>query len=200
MHWLTIATLALLLVFAVAGWRAGLIRRVLEFVGMVASVLLASRYCFLAADWLQDTAGLEDRWARPLGWLLVFAALLLVAKLAAWSLAKALRVSVLGWVDRWGGALLGMLIGVLVCSVLLMLACRITGDDDLAKQVRSDPVTRIVHGAAPTLYAFVVRGDHEDLERLWQRARDGFEELPDPGEAASSLREAVSDRLDEDRE
>ena len=200
MYWLTIATLALLLAFAIAGWRAGLIRRVLEFVGMVASVLLASRFGFLAADWLQDATGLADRLARPLGWLLVFVALLLVTRLAAHGLAKALRVSILGWLDRWGGALLGVLIGVLVCSVLLMLAGRIAGDDDLAKQVRSDPVTRVVHGAAPTLYALVARGDHEDLERLWQRARDGFDELPDPGETADSLREAVTDRLDDDRE
>ncbi len=66
--------------------------------------------------------------------------------------------------------------------------------------MRSDPVTRVVHGAAPTLYALVARGDHEDLERLWQRARDGFDELPDPGETADSLREAVTDRLDDDRE
>ncbi len=199
MHWLTIATLALLLVFAIAGWRAGLIRRVLEFVGMVASVLLASRFGFLAADWLQDLTGLEDRLARPLGWLLVFIVLLIVTRVLAWLLAKALRVSVLGWVDRWGGALLGVLIGVLVCSVLLMLVCRVTGDDDLAEQVRSDPVTRVVHSAAPALYALVARGDHEDLERLWQRAREGIDELPDPGEAASSLRDAVGDRLD-DRE
>jgi len=199
MHWLTIATLALLLVFAIAGWRAGLIRRVLEFVGMVASVLLASRFGFLAADWLQDLTGLEDRLARPLGWLLVFIVLLIGTRVLAWLLAKALRVSVLGWVDRWGGALLGVLIGVLVCSVLLMLVCRVTGDDDLAEQVRSDPVTRVVHSAAPALYALVARGDHEDLERLWQRAREGIDELPDPGEAASSLRDAVGDRLD-DRE
>jgi len=199
MHWLTIATLALLLVFAIAGWRAGLIRRVLEFVGMVASVLLASRFGFLAAAWLQDLTGLEDRLARPLGWLLVFIVLLIVTRVLAWLLAKALRVSVLGWVDRWGGALLGVLIGVLVCSVLLMLVCRVTGDDDLAEQVRSDPVTRVVHSAAPALYALVARGDHEDLERLWQRAREGIDELPDPGEAASSLRDAVGDRLD-DRE
>ena len=197
MHWLTIATLALLFVFAVAGWRAGLIRRVLEFVGMVASVLLASRYGFLAADWLQDATGLTDRLAGPVGWILVFAALLVVTRLLAWSLAKALRVSVLGWVDRWGGALLGVGIGVLVCSVLLMLVCRIPGDGRLAEQVRDDPVTRVVHGAAPALYALVVRGDNDDLERLWQRAREGLEDLPDAGEAVDAVRESVGDRLDD---
>ncbi|MBC8423516.1 CvpA family protein [bacterium] len=200
MHWLTIATLALLFVFAIAGWRAGLIRRVLEFVGMLASVLLASRFGFVAAEWLQETTGLDDRYAGPVGWLLVFAVLLVVTKLLAWALAKALRVSILGWVDRWGGALLGMLMGVLVCSVLLMLVCRVSGDGDLADQVRKDPVIRLVHGAAPALYALVANGENDDLERLWQRTREGLDKLPDPGDAASSVREAVEDKIDDARE
>ena len=198
MHWLTIATLILLFVFAVAGWRAGLIRRVLELVGMVASVLLASHYGHLVAEQLQDSTDLDDRLAGPLGWFLLFAVLLLLTRLLAWALSKALRVSILGWLDRWGGGLLGLLIGLLVGSVLLMLVGRLPVDGDLADQIEHDSVTRFVHGAAPALYGFVVRDKGDEIERLWDRARDTVGDLPDPGLSAESVRDAVKDRLGDD--
>ena len=195
MHWLSLVTLVLLLVFAVAGWRAGLIRRVLEFVGVVASVLLASRFGHLVAEQLEDSIGLSDRLAGPVGWLLLFATLLVLTRLAAWALSKALRVSVLGWLDKAGGTLLGLLIGTLVASVLLMLATRLPVEDDLAERIESEPVTRIVHGAAPALYGLVVRDGKDDLERLWERAKDGLRESD---AAADAVRDAVADRLDGD--
>lgn len=192
MHWLSLATLALLLVFAVFGWRAGLIRRILEFVGMVASVLLASRYGHMVSGQLKESTGLEDRLAGPLGWVLLFAALLVLTKLAAWGLSKALCVSVLGALDKVGGALLGLLIGVLVCSVLLMLAARLPVDGDLAERIERDSVTRTVHGAAPFLYGLVFRDGGVDLDRLWDRAKD---RLRESDAATGAVREAVSDKL-----
>ncbi len=195
MSWLSLLTLALLLVFAVAGWRAGLIRRVLEFVGLVAAVLLASHYGHLVASQLEESTGLADRLAGPLGWLLLFAALLVLTRLAAWALSKALRVSVLGWLDKSGGALLGLLIGALVASVLLMLATKLPVDGDLAERIESEPLTRIVHGAAPALYGLVVRDGKDDIERLWQRAKDGLRESD---AAADAVKDAVREQLDGD--
>jgi len=199
-HWLTIATLALLFAFAVAGWRAGLIRRVLEFVGMVASVLLASHFGHLVAEQVQDSTGLSDRLAGPLGWLLLFVVLILLTRLMAWGLAKILHVSIIGWLDHWGGAGLGLLIGLLVGSVLLMLVCRLPVEGDLAEQVEHDPVTRLVHGAAPALYNLVVRDKGDDIERLWDRAKDTIGDLPNPGRAVEGVREAVNERLGDDGE
>ena len=195
MPWLSAAVLVLLLVSAVLGWRAGLIRRVLEFVGLVAAMLLASRFGYLVAEQLASSTGLSDRLAGPLGWLLLFAALLVLARVAAWGIAKALHVSVLGWVDRTGGALLGLLIGTLVGSVLLMLAARLPVEGDLAEQIESQPLPRYVHAAAPTLYGLVVRDGKIDIDRLWQRAKD---EIRDSGAAADAVRDAVSERLDGD--
>ena len=200
MHWLTIVTLALLFVFALLGWRAGLIRRVLELVGMVASVVLASHYGHLLAEPLQDITGLSERLAGPLGLIVLLVVLILVTRLLAWGLSKALRVSILGWVDRWGGGLLGLTIGLLVCSVLLMLVCRLPVEGDLAEQVERDPVTRFVHGAAPALYTFVVQDNGEQIERLWNRAKDSVGDLPDPGQAVDGVRDAVGEHLGNDGE
>jgi len=197
---LTIATLILLFAFAVAGWRAGLIRRVLEFVGMVVSILLASHYGHLVAEQLQDsTGGLSDRLVGPLAWLILFVVLILLTRLMAWGLAKTMQVSILGWLDHWGGAGLGLLIGLLVGSVLLMLVCRLPVEGDLAEQVERDPVTRLVHGAAPALYNLVVHNKGDDIERLWDRAKDSVGDLPIPDKAVEGVRDAVSERLGDDR-
>ena len=73
-----------------------------------------------------------------------------------------------------------------------MLVCRIPDDGMLADQVESDPVTRLVHGAAPALYSLVTGGDNEKLERLWKRAKESIGDLPDVSE---TVRDEVSDRL-----
>ena len=176
MFWLSILTVVALVVFTVLGYRAGLIRRVLEFVGLVAAVLLASLYGRLIADWLAEYTGLGENLAGPAGWLIIFAVMLLVTRMVANVLSKAMRVSVLGWFDRWSGALLGLAIGAVVCSVLLMVATRIPGENNLADEVQAEPVTRVVHGVAPAIYAFVARGEDADLKTLWQKAQEEAQE------------------------
>jgi uncharacterized membrane protein required for colicin V production len=176
MYWLSILTVVLLVVFTVLGYRAGLIRRILEFLGLVAAVLLASLYGYLIADWLQEHAGLAENLAGPAGWIMIFAVMLLVTRLVAGVLSKAMRVSVLGWFDSWGGAVLGLAIGFVVCSVLLMVATRVPGEDNLADEVQAETVTRVVHGVAPAIYNFVARGEDADLKALWARAQEEAEE------------------------
>jgi hypothetical protein len=195
-HWTGIAVLLLLAVCTAAGWRTGLVRRVLEFAGLVASLLLATRYGGEVAALLVAETGLSPGAAAPVGWALLFVALLAATRLLAWAVAGAVRVSVLGWLDRWGGAALGLLAGVLVGSVLLMLLCRLAGDGELRRRVREEPVTRLVHGAAPALYE-LAGGDRERVSRLWTDARERLPELPDVGGAVDAVRDAVGERADD---
>ena len=135
MHWLTIVILLFLLLNAFTGWRKGLIRRVLEFVGLVPSVFLAMRMLDLSSTML-FSMGVPAGASRILGWLLIFAVCLVITRFVAWSVSKLVQMSILGWLDRWGGAALGLIGGMILGSVLLMVATHSPGTDDLREHLR----------------------------------------------------------------
>lgn len=188
MSWLTGAAALVLLVTAVAGWRAGLIKRVLELAGLCLAVMLASRFGNDAGLAVEEAAGLPRTAALVAGWLVVIGVGFLIAKLTAWAVSKAVNATILGWVDRTGGAVFGLGMGALLLSVLLVLGAAVPGNDDLRGRIDDEPLPRFLHGVAPALWA-VVNGEDKELERLLREARDTAGELGrDAVEAAAGAR------------
>jgi len=196
MHWLTIVVLIFLLITAWEGWRKGLIRRVLELVGLVLSIVAALRLVDPASTWL-FSIGLPAQSARIVGWLLIFVVCMAATRFVAWTVSKMLRASLLGWVDRWGGALLGLCGGLVLASVLLMAASHVPGNDDMRRAIDDHAVPRGVYAVAPVLYGLLVQ-DESDVEELWDRARQGLDHLPDMSDQAEKAKDIISDTLDGD--
>lgn len=189
MGWLTPTLAAVLLVTAIAGWRAGLIKRVLELAGLSAAVMLASHFGSDAGLALEEATGMPRTMAVAAGWLVVIAVGFLVAKLLAWGVSKVVGLTILGWVDRTGGALFGLGVGALICSVLLVLAAAAPGNDALRDAIEGEPLPRTVRGVAPALWG-LVNGDDGKLERLMEDARDSAGEL---GRDAASKAAGIRD-------
>ena len=177
MDWLTALVALLLIVFAVGGWRNGLVRRVLELAGLVAALAAASRWSGPLARFLVERQDLDPRAATAAAWALLLLGGLLLTRLAAWGIARLIHWSPLGWLDRWGGAVAGLLAGVLLASVVLVVLCALPGGERLEREVARRPLPRAVYGAAPAL-ASLVLGDDGEWDRLWQRLRRGAERLP----------------------
>jgi len=187
MPWISVAVVAVVALFAAGGWRAGLVRRLLELVGLVAAVLIAAAQWRAAGGWLQRVAGVGETVAPLAGWLLVFVAVLLVSRLLAWLAGKSLNASALGWLDRTGGLLGGLLAGLLVVSVALMLVCRLDRGGAWCARIQSQTVSRLAYGVAPAVYGSVV--DERDAGDLWRHAKDAAADLP--AAAAQAGRSAV---------
>lgn len=189
MPWLTLAVLLVLAVTAVAGWRAGLIKRVLELAGLALAVILAARYGTDAGLAVEEATGMPRAVAGVAGWLVIIGAGFLVAKLVAWGVSKVIGMTILGWVDRSGGAVFGLGVGVLILSVLLVLASAVPGNDALRAMVQEQPLPRLVRAAAPALWR-AVNGEDHDLDRLYQDVRDSAGDLGrDAAAKAAGLRD-----------
>ncbi len=176
MPWISVAVVAVVALFAAGGWRAGLVRRLLELVGLFAAVLIAAAQWREAGAWLHRVAGVGGTVAPLAGWLLIFVVILIVSRLLAWLVGKSLNASALGWLDRAGGLLGGLLAGLLIVSVVLMLVCRLDRGGAWCARIQSQTVARFAYGAAPVIFRSVV--DEQDAGDLWRHARDAAADLP----------------------
>jgi membrane protein required for colicin V production len=109
------------LLFGVLGVYWGLIRQVLALVGLIAGIVLASRYSGAVSDALSSFIS-NDMLALVLGFALVLIAVSSVASLLASLLRRFIGLLFLGWLDHLIGGLLGLLQGLLACTVILLVA------------------------------------------------------------------------------
>ncbi len=164
---LFILTAVLILVFTIQGFRVGLVRRAVEFAGVVASFVLATTQAARLAAWIPRAETLPGNLPLYLAWVMVFVLGLAATRLLAWALGKAVRISIVGWLDRLGGAAFGLLAGVLLASVILLALTRAPGGEAVRTAFEAHPATRLVYRAAPSLYALLRRlgADHGEA---WQ--------------------------------
>jgi len=168
MNVLFLAAVALIALFTLIGLKVGLIRRLIEFVGLVCSFLVATN---LAPHWhlgIADQTGLEPMVALYITWFVIFFVGLVVTRLAAWGLSKVLRISVIGWLDRIGGAALGLMIGLVLASVALIGFSQLPGGEVIRESFNERPVPRLIYHAAPTLVA-VFRKLGGDEQKAWDK-------------------------------
>src|SRR3990170_210062 len=120
MNWLDIAIVLIVAFFVATAFSAGLIRELVTLVSAVVGVVVAGLFHDdLARDVLVFID--DDQAARAIGFLVLLGAIYLAGQLIAIMLKQVAAILLLGWADRLGGALFGLLKGLLVVEVLLIL-------------------------------------------------------------------------------
>jgi len=120
MNWLDIVIVLVIAFFASTAFRAGLIREVVTLASVVVGVVIAGIfYDDLARDVLTF---IDDRkTALVVSFLVLLGAVYLAGQLVAVMLKQAAALLFLGWADHAGGALFGLIKGLIVVEVLLVL-------------------------------------------------------------------------------
>ncbi len=120
MNWLDIVIVLVIAFFAGTAFRAGLIREAVTLVSAVVGVVVAGLfYDDLARDVLVFIDNRDT--ARVVSFLILLGAVYLAGQLIAIMLKQVAAILLLGWVDHIGGALFGLLKGLIVVEVLLIL-------------------------------------------------------------------------------
>jgi uncharacterized membrane protein required for colicin V production len=182
--WLTVLVLG---VFGVLGWRAGVVKRLVELVGVLAAVLVTSRFAAAVAPWLAERTSVDDTTALVMAHVLLFVVALVLIRLLANMVAKFVRWTPLGWLDRVGGAVCGVLLGALVASVGLIAVSQAPGGERVRATYTDHVVGNVIYHAAPVVYQGVHRLLDGRADELWQRAVEVGEGV------VSEAREAAGD-------
>ncbi len=167
--------------FGILGFKDGVVKRVLEIAGVFVTLVLTARFATTVQPWVADRTGLGEGAALLLTWAALFFAGLLLSRLLAAMISKLVRLTILRWLDRWGGALVGVALGTLVASVLLVAASSVPGGVKIQTAYDRSAVGRFIFYAAPNLYEQARRVVGQDLDAVWDRSLDQAREEADKG-------------------
>lgn len=116
-----------LLIFFIVGFTVlkslsrGLVRELFEVVGLVAAILLAYEYYRSAGAYLVISTGMPPGVANGLAFVLIVLGCAVAAGFLGFILAKALKFTPIGLIDRLGGMGVGLLKGFLFTCMLVVL-------------------------------------------------------------------------------
>ena len=175
--------LSVIVLFGALGWRDGLVKRVIEIAGAIAALLLTARFAGAVQPWVSARTHAGPGPALLITWAVLFLLGLLASRLLAEVVSRLLRLTLLAWVDRTGGALLGLLFGTLLASVLLVAASQVRGGAAIQADCDRTVAGRLIYYAAPNVYIEVRKLSGGRLESAWEKFTTRASEAAAAGKA-----------------
>ncbi len=117
--WLDPFVIGIIALSTFYGVARGLLRSIASVVGLVLAALFAGRLAAYVDPALNDAHIQHPSISGSVAFVIAFAAIVIAVEVAAGVLRTAQKVMFLGWVDRLGGALFGLIRGVLLSMILL---------------------------------------------------------------------------------
>jgi membrane protein required for colicin V production len=125
MNWLDIAIIIVLVIPALIGLKTGIIKILLTVAGVIVGVVLAGRF----STWLGErlTFISDPGIAKVVAFALILVVVMVLAAVAAALLKRIASVVLLGWVNRLGGAVLGLFLGFIFLGAVLTMWVKFLG-------------------------------------------------------------------------
>jgi uncharacterized membrane protein required for colicin V production len=121
MNWVDGVIIIVALIGAFSGFRQGLIMSIVGFLGLIAGVALAG----WAADPLADKISPDGAgWAYILAFIIVLIIVMVIFHIVGTIIKQFIKLIMLGWLDSFGGALLGLFVGALLAAAVLIAVGR----------------------------------------------------------------------------
>jgi membrane protein required for colicin V production len=124
MNWVDIVIIIYLLLSVVVGIAQGLIRSLFSIIGLIVGIVLAARFYQQLGNLLTFIHNSDV--ANIVAFVFILLATMGVAALIALALRSILKAIMLGWIDRLGGAILGLILGALSVSAFLAIIVKFT--------------------------------------------------------------------------
>ncbi len=158
--------IAILAIGAITGLVKGLIRQVIELVGIVGSFFIAVLFAGWLAAVLQTNTSIPYSPALVISFVVLFIASMVAFHFLAISLQKLIRMTFLGWIDRLCGAMLGLIVGFIVTSLLVSLVLELPVPRDVRHAVEISEVSMYVRPIAPWLFDIVFSHGENGIDYL----------------------------------
>ncbi len=119
MNWLDIVIIVGIAITTFVGLKIGLIKAVLSLVGLIVGVVLARIFYIPLSEQLSFIP--QAALAKVAAFALIILGVMIIAGVLAIVLKWITSVMMLGWVNRIGGAVFGLMLGLILCGALLAL-------------------------------------------------------------------------------
>ncbi len=189
-----VISLPVIALFGIMGYRDGVVKRVLEIAGVFATLILTARFAAAVNPWMMEQSGVPEGPALLITWAALFFAGLLLSRMLATVISKMIRLTILGWIDKIGGAVMGMALGVLVASVVLIVISHLPGGQSVKHQYNDSPMGQFIYYAAPNVYQSARKLGGQQVDDLWNRVMDETENVT--GKATEKAKEKAKEALD----
>ncbi len=138
MNFIDIVILIILLFGLIKGVVRGFVLQLFSLLGILIGIYVAKMYIgtltYIIIQWVE----IEEMYAKPIAYLLIFCVIILAAHLIAKLLDKSIKISLLKWINNLLGAVLGILKYALVLSILLNVFHIIDSKSRIIKQEKKN--------------------------------------------------------------
>jgi membrane protein required for colicin V production len=135
------------------GWQKGFVVAVCSLLAIVVGMLAALKLSTAFAAWLLEHGWVTSAWGQIIAYIIIFIGVLILVRLLAKAIESALKMVMLGFINRLIGAMLYAFIGALIWSSLLWIGNRahLLAPETLAASKTYDYFAPI----APWVYAHI---------------------------------------------
>lgn len=106
----------------IKGLRRGLIVAIFSIIAFIVGIAAAMKLSVVVADYFKDSVNISAQWWPVISFLLVFLVVVILIRLLANLIEKAVEWTLLRWVNKLGGIILYVLMYIVSFSVLLFYA------------------------------------------------------------------------------
>ena len=151
-----IVILLILVFFFISGARRGLIRQVLDIVGIILAFIGAFYLAHYLAQYLEQSIELTYNLSLVVAAVVIFIGILIIFHALGLIFKKVAEITLFGSVDRVGGGLF--------VSLLLVIAFNIPLPDKVHKELRSRPLVTGIYPILPSLFDFAFTHSPSELD------------------------------------
>ena len=129
MNWLDIVIIVAIAITTLIGLKIGLIKAVLSLVGLIVGVVLARLFYIPLSEQLSFIP--QAALAKVAAFAMIMLGVMIIAGVLAMVLKWITSVIMLGWINRIGGAVFGLVLGALLGGAVLALWVKFFGAGEI---------------------------------------------------------------------
>ncbi len=150
------ALIGVLFIGTAVGFAKGFLEQALEFVGVIGAFVLAILLGGLFANLLEKQFSMPYSPALVIASIALFFFGLVLTHFVAKGIGKVVKMTLLGWVDRFAGACLGLILAMIISSLLISVTLELPIPRDVQQDVRKASVSLFLRPIAGQVFNFIV--------------------------------------------
>ena len=120
-NWIDLSIMIIILLNIIIGIYRGIIRGIINLLGLMVAIFLAIFWFKEVGEYINLHTQLSKDIANLLGFVLIFFSIYLIARIIEIILKKIFSLLLISWIDTLGGALFGLIKGLLIVGILLVI-------------------------------------------------------------------------------